>query len=739
MFPLEVKLKCFVNRMIQQSWGCVVLTDMKGDNGVREFSIYGRSWTLVTRGKIGFLLEDAWAEWWREGNGVTYASGPRTGIQFPRRGWRRGLYLVGVYAPTSDATSPERQALRSQVSEILQMAQATSLTLVLGDFNAELGNSNDSHQVGRQVMGSFGDPRVTVAGLEWRAWAEGEDLSHCHSRFQQNQRHTWEHPRFLSQHELDHVFVATPCLWHVTSCRVLHEGPSVSFPWSDYTDHNPVEIRLRHGKLWQVKRSQVQQTPKPDVQKMRGDTPEAKHLRETWQQQVETAIQAFQDTHPGTSLTSQWDTITELCRNTAVQVCGTLLQAQGQPWLKGREQEIHLLDQIISQARHTDKQIRQNSQGLPPDQLGPRKRNARLALNQARHTKRQAFSRWEEEWMNQKAQDANEAAQLGRMGTLFQIIRELSQAKAHRKRFGLRRTENPQNEAEAWKEHFKQIQDGIGDIPEAVWNDVKHETDSAEWLAAPPTREEVQKAINDMSYGKAPGADLFMAEYLKMAGPLLKNEIIRITQAVWTAATQAEEGTEATQWPDKWKQGIIFPLWKRKGDRHDKNTWRGITLLSVGSKLVARVCSARLQRWSSKWLNPFQFGFRSGFGVDDVQQVTRSILEEAAGSLHDKIIWFRFYDLEKAYPKVSRPGLWRLLQIKGCPTPFLRVLQAVHDHTASSVRFEGVMSTSFVPDRGLREGCPSSPILFNIYHSGIMEVFRARRTRAAAQQGWIPG
>jgi len=75
-----------------------------------------------------------------------------------------------------------------------------------------------------------------------------------------------------------------------------------------------------------------------------------------------------------------------------------------------------------------------------------------------------------------------------------------------------------------------------------------------------------------MSYGKAPGADLFMAEYLQMAGPLLKNEIIRITQAVWTAAAQAEEGTEATQWPDKWKQGITFPLWKRKGDRHDKNT-----------------------------------------------------------------------------------------------------------------------------------------------------------------------
>ena len=41
--------------------------------------------------------------------------------------------------------------------------------------------------------------------------------------------------------------------------------------------------------------------------------------------------------------------------------------------------------------------------------------------------------------------------------------------------------------------------------------------------------------------------------------------------------------------------------------------------------------------------------------------------------------------------------------------------------------------------RGLREGCPSSPILFNIFHDSLMEVFRARRQRAAEPQGLQPG
>lgn len=122
---------------------------------------------------------------------------------------------------------------------------------------------------------------------------------------------------------------------------------------------------------------------------------------------------------------------------------------------------------------------------------------------------------------------------------------------------------------------------------------------------------------------------------------------------------------------------IIFPLWKRKGDRHDRNTWRGITLLSVGSKLIARICAACLQRWAKTWLNPFQFGFRKGSGVDDVQQITRTLLEEIAGSVHEKVILFRFFDLEKAHPKVAGHALWNILEIKGCPPAYGKSLKGI--------------------------------------------------------------
>ena len=67
---------------------------------------------------------------------------------------------------------------------------------------------------------------------------------------------------------------------------------------------------------------------------------------------------------------------------------------------------------------------------------------------------------------------------------------------------------------------------------------------------------------------------------------------------------------------------------ERQKKNSDKNTWRGITLLSVGSKLLARIVAIRLQKWSEPWLHEAQHGFGRGRGVDDAHTVVKRILEE---------------------------------------------------------------------------------------------------------------
>ena len=64
--------------------------------------------------------------------------------------------------------------------------------------------------------------------------------------------------------------------------------------------------------------------------------------------------------------------------------------------------------------------------------------------------------------------------------------------------------------------------------------------------------------------------------------------------------------------PVHWSGGALV---ERKGNKKDKNMWRGITLLSVGSKLLARVVATWLRSWFDGHLGLHQFGFRRGKGL----------------------------------------------------------------------------------------------------------------------------
>ena len=105
--------------------------------------------------------------------------------------------------------------------------------------------------------------------------------------------------------------------------------------------------------------------------------------------------------------------------------------------------------------------------------------------------------------------------------------------------------------------------------------------------------------------------------------------VVRVCREQWMLLTEAAPGAEVV-WPAEWCIGLVVPLWKRKGNKKDKNTWRGITLLSVGSKLLARVVATRLRSRFDGHLGLHQFGFRRGKGVDDALQITRRLVEEVA-------------------------------------------------------------------------------------------------------------
>ena len=94
----------------------------------------------------------------------------------------------------------------------------------------------------------------------------------------------------------------------------------------------------------------------------------------------------------------------------------------------------------------------------------------------------------------------------------------------------------------------------------------------------------------------------------------------------------------------------------------------------------------RVQVWSEPWLPEAQMGFRRNRSVDDALQVTRRLVEEGTSSMDTgEVMLVRLFDIEKAFPRVSRDSLWRLMKIKGASNEFISVCQALHEHTEYQV------------------------------------------------------
>ena len=155
-----------------------------------------------------------------------------------------------------------------------------------------------------------------------------------------------------------------------------------------------------------------QQTPRPAVFKLRGDTPQAQALRQTWMDCVE---QKFQGLRPlmnpdPPALSTRWEEFSVSCGQAAVQVCGLLDSCRGAPWLRTKQTDLHALDRIITQARLEDQQARRNEAGLAHPGWLALCHTKWLALRHARSQKQEALHQWEEEWFDSKASEADTAA-----------------------------------------------------------------------------------------------------------------------------------------------------------------------------------------------------------------------------------------------------------------------------------------------------------------------------------------
>ena len=205
--------------------------------------------------------------------------------------------------------------------------------------------------------------------------------------------------------------------------------------------------------------------------------------------------------------------------------------------------------------------------------------------------------------------------------------------------------------------------------------------DVVQELDLPPTLDEVKKAIASLKCKKSPGLDGLQGELLKYGGDRVAEEIFNYISACWIADTI----------PSQWKDAKIIAIYKRKGDKTECGNSRGISLLSFGGKVYARLLLMRLiNHVSENTLPESQCGFRKDRSTTDMTFVLRLIQEKCREQHQD--LYAVFVDLSKAFDTVDRGLLWRVLEKFGCPPKFVGVIKAFHQGMTASVSAAGELS-----------------------------------------------
>ncbi len=75
----------------------------------------------------------------------------------------------------------------------------------------------------------------------------------------------------------------------------------------------------------------------------------------------------------------------------------------------------------------------------------------------------------------------------------------------------------------------------------------------------------------------------------------------------------------------------------------------------------------------------------------------------------DRKLFAAFMDLEKAYDRVDRKGLWDTLRVYGVGGKLSEGIKSFYENASPSMWANGELSESFNVEVGVRQGCVMSP------------------------------
>ncbi|CAL1379935.1 unnamed protein product [Linum trigynum] len=242
-------------------------------------------------------------------------------------------------------------------------------------------------------------------------------------------------------------------------------------------------------------------------------------------------------------------------------------------------------------------------------------------------------------------------------------------------------------------------------------------------LLRPFRAEDIHRAIHEMKPFQAPGPDGFHAAFYQRAWRVVGKSLINLALDFFHAGGLPEHITDSTV--------ILIPKVEHP---EMASQLRPISLNNVCLKAITKAITNRLKPIMRKLVSPRQSSFIPGRQTTDniiVLQEVLHILKKKKGKKGGMVLKI---DLEKAYDRLRWDFLRDTLKEIGLPSSWISCIMYCVENNRMRLLWNGDLSQTIIPTRGVRQGDPLSPYLFVL----CMERLSHRIDQAIRDNLWKP-
>ena len=215
-----------------------------------------------------------------------------------------------------------------------------------------------------------------------------------------------------------------------------------------------------------------------------------------------------------------------------------------------------------------------------------------------------------------------------------------------------------------------------------------------------------------MPSAKSPGVDSLPAEFYHRFWTLLGPDLVEVYNFCYRHDRLCKSQ----------RQGAITLLYK-KGDCLDPANWRPITLLCVDYKIVAKALGNRLLQVIASVISTDQScGIPGRSPAENVRLLLDVACHGDQNNIGGAIVSL---DQEKAFDRVEISFLMKVLERMGFGPSFRNWIGLLYTDVHSAVSVNGFLTKFFPVTRGVRQGCPLSPLLYVLVMESLASAVRA--------------